>query len=104
MPEMPQGKLLTFHSNMLSLLDASSERYTSHNDVRLTIFGNVHSKIRYYWYDSGLNDGGLTKVKPLEKTAKLCPEKTEIPEFCFLLVFRFQAQENHSTALVIGIL
>ena len=75
MSEMPQGKLLTFHSNMLSLLDASSERYTSHNDVRLTIFGNVHSKIRYYWYDSGLNDEGLTKVKPLEKTAKLCPEK-----------------------------
>lgn len=95
MSEMPQGKLLTFHSNMLSLLDASSERYTSHNDVQLTIFGNVHSKIRYYWYDSGLKK---------KKTAKLCPEKKKIPEFCFLLVFRFQAQENHSTALVIGIL
>lgn len=68
---MPQGKLLTFHSNMLSLLDASSERYTSHNDVWLTIFGNVHSKIRHYWYDPGLNDEGFTKVKPLENTVKL---------------------------------
>lgn len=58
---MPQGKLLTFHWNMLSLIDSPNspnnfgnvhdvllERYFFHKDVRLTIFGDVHSKNRNY--------------------------------------------------------
>lgn len=61
MSSMPQGRLLTFHSNMLSLLDSRNspnnfahvdnaflERYFFLIDVRLTIFGNVHSKNRNY--------------------------------------------------------
>lgn len=61
MSSMPQGRLLTFHSNLLSLLDSRNspnnfahvdntflERYFFLIDVRLTIFGNVHSKNRNY--------------------------------------------------------
>ena len=58
---MPKGKLSTFHSNMLSLIDSRNspnnfgnahdvflERYFFHQDVKLTIFGNVHSRNRNY--------------------------------------------------------
>ena len=58
---MPQGKLVTFHSNMWSLIDSRNspnnfgnvpdaflERQSFHKYLTLTIFGDVHSKNKNY--------------------------------------------------------